>query len=210
MLDGANATLGITTGAAVITDATGTLQQYLRGLVKQWIAGTLVLGTGANSIGRVAATEKWLAGTLATLTWASSGFSTEVNSVVNGNAILAASALDNSSTLDEFFDISISLGSVTPGAGAPYIGFYLVSLNQDGTTYGDGRFGSAAAGPPASQYFIGSVPCVASTAGIITGIIRGILLPPGSFKLILYNQTGVTLAGSSNTIKIRSYNRSVS
>lgn len=47
------AVLGATTGAAVITDADGSLQQYLRGLVKQWIAGTLVIGTGANVIGKV-------------------------------------------------------------------------------------------------------------------------------------------------------------
>lgn len=50
---GAGATIGTTSGAAVITDANGTLQQYLRGLVKQWIAGTLVIGTGANVIGAV-------------------------------------------------------------------------------------------------------------------------------------------------------------
>ncbi|MBU2051196.1 MAG: hypothetical protein KKH61_19785 [Gammaproteobacteria bacterium] len=34
MVDGSDLTQGVTTGAAVITDATGTLQQYLRGLVK--------------------------------------------------------------------------------------------------------------------------------------------------------------------------------
>jgi hypothetical protein len=50
--DPAVATLGATTGAAVVTDANGTIQQYLRGLIKQWIAGTLVLGTGANVIGQ--------------------------------------------------------------------------------------------------------------------------------------------------------------
>ena len=33
MADGGQATLGTTTGAAVVTDATGTMQQYLRGLV---------------------------------------------------------------------------------------------------------------------------------------------------------------------------------
>lgn len=52
-VDGWNLTEGITTGAAVITDATGTIQQYLRGLIKQWIAGTLVLGSGVNAIGTV-------------------------------------------------------------------------------------------------------------------------------------------------------------
>jgi hypothetical protein len=33
LLDGANATIGITTGAAVTTSVAGTLQQYLRGIV---------------------------------------------------------------------------------------------------------------------------------------------------------------------------------
>ena len=47
------ATLGATTGSAVITDANGTIQQYLRGLIKQWIAGTLALGIGQNTIGNV-------------------------------------------------------------------------------------------------------------------------------------------------------------
>lgn len=37
----ANAVLGVTTGTKVITDANGTLQQYLRGLVHLWITGGL-------------------------------------------------------------------------------------------------------------------------------------------------------------------------
>lgn len=157
----------------------------------------------------VKGTQTWKAGTLQGLTWGTAGFSTEVNSVINGNAVLAANQIDNSTALDQFFDLSVSLGSITPGAGAPYIGFYLVPLNQDGTTYGDGRFASSAAGPPASQYYVGSVPCVPSTAGVITGMVRSILLPPGKFKLILYNQAGATLASSANTIQMRSYNLAV-
>lgn len=183
--------------------------------------GTVTLGAGSAIAGKFGidqttpgttnrvqdtGSQVWKAGTLQGLTWGASGFSTEVNSVVNGNAILAASAINNSTALDQYFDVSVSLGSITPGAGAPYIGFYIYALNQDGTTYGDGRFGTSAAGPPPSQYFAGSVPCVASTAGVITGIIRGVLLPPGQFKLVLYNQAGATLAASANTIQIRSYN----
>lgn len=38
LLDGANVTLGVTTGAAITTDAPGTLQQYLRGLAKSVIS----------------------------------------------------------------------------------------------------------------------------------------------------------------------------
>ena len=46
LLDGANATHGITTGAAVITDVAGTFQQYLRGIVKL-LAGTLTVASHA-------------------------------------------------------------------------------------------------------------------------------------------------------------------
>lgn len=52
VLDAAVAVLGDTTGAAVITDVNGTIQQYLRGLVKLWIAG---LPAGSAAIGKLAA-----------------------------------------------------------------------------------------------------------------------------------------------------------
>lgn len=52
--DPAVATLGAISGAAVVTDANGTLQQYLRGIVKLLItAGTVVLGAGSALIGNV-------------------------------------------------------------------------------------------------------------------------------------------------------------
>lgn len=48
------ATLGATSGAAVVTDANGTLQQYLRGIVKLLITtGTIILGAGSAIIGKV-------------------------------------------------------------------------------------------------------------------------------------------------------------
>jgi tetrahydromethanopterin S-methyltransferase subunit D len=47
--DPAVGTLGATSGAKVITDANGTLQQYLRGLVSQWISSTLTLASRAAS-----------------------------------------------------------------------------------------------------------------------------------------------------------------
>lgn len=154
------------------------------------------------------AVEHWAAGSGQGLTWGAA-FGSEINSVVSGNAVLSSVAISNGTALDIFADVSISLGSVTPGAGAPYIGVYLVALNEDGTSYGDGRFGTSAAGPPASQYFVGAIPCIASTAGVITGTLRGVILPPGTFKFIMYNLAGVTLAASSNVIDYRTYNRSV-
>lgn len=43
------ATAGATSGAKVITDANGTIQQYLRGIVSQWISSTLTLASRAAS-----------------------------------------------------------------------------------------------------------------------------------------------------------------
>lgn len=154
------------------------------------------------------AVEHFVAGSGAGLTW-TAAFGSEVNSVVSGNAVLSSIQIDNSTTLDVFADVSISLGSVTPGAGVPFLGLYLYGLNEDGTSYGDGRFGTSAAGPPPSSTFVGSISCVPSTAGVITGMARGIILPPGKFKFVLYNLAGVTLAASANVVDYRTYNRSV-
>lgn len=154
------------------------------------------------------ATQKWIAGGVSTYT--SGFFGTEINSLVNGNAVQAGTALDNTTNLDTYADISISLGSVASGAGAPYIGFWLYPLNQDTSTYGDGAFGSSAAGPPPGSYFVGQIPVIPSVTAVIVGTLRGILLPPSSFKFVLVNQAGVTLASSSNTVKWKTYNLAVS
>lgn len=65
LVDGANATMGVTTGAAVTTNAAGTLQQYLRGIVSLLVSGitvathavtqsgSWVLSAGSAVIGKV-------------------------------------------------------------------------------------------------------------------------------------------------------------
>lgn len=54
LLDGANATLGITTGAAVTTSAAGTLQQYLRGIVSLLVSGITVASHAVTNAGTFA------------------------------------------------------------------------------------------------------------------------------------------------------------
>lgn len=155
------------------------------------------------------ATEKYVAGSLLGLSWATCGFSTELNSLANTNSVLAAASLDNSSTLDVYADASISLGSVTPGAGSPFITLAVLLLNQDASSYGDGRGGSAFAANFGSIYWQANIPLIASSAGVLTGSARKIDLPPGVFKFGLTNLSGVTLASSANTVKARTYNRSI-
>src|ERR1700749_702228 len=124
------------------------------------------------------AVERGVAGGLAGLTFASV-FGAEINGLASGNAILSSVAVSNGAPLDLYADVSVSLGSLTSAAGNPIVGLYLYPFNQDGSTYGDGAFVSAAAGPPPSAYFAGIIPVRPGATGVVVGMVRGILLPPG-------------------------------
>lgn len=152
------------------------------------------------------ATEKWIAGSGAGLSWASL-MTTELNSIANGNAILGGTSVANGTAMDIFCDFSIVLASaafVAPN----YIGIYLYPLNDDGSSYGDGRFSSSAAGPPPSNYLIGSIVIVAATQAQ-TGTLLRAVMPPGTWKPVIHNGGGVALAASGNTLKYRTYNRAI-
>ena len=148
--------------------------------------------------------EKWVGGSLAGLSWDSAIGATDLDSVTNTTVKASTTPLDNSSTLDLYADLSISLGSVTTGAGTPYLAIYLAPLNQDGTTYGDGVGSGTTA--PAATYFVGNIMVPPSTTAVITGTLRGIVLPPGQFRFVFQNVLGVTLAASANVVKYRTYN----
>lgn len=155
------------------------------------------------------ATEKWIAGSGVGLTWSPANTSSTLfNALANGNALISDLSITNGTALDIFADVSWVAGGTATTAAPSYLGFYLYPLNQDGTTYGDGRFGSTAAGPPPGNYFIGSIGFAAAASTTISGVVRGIVIPPGTFSFLVYNQSGAALA-STNVFKYRTYNRSV-
>ncbi len=154
------------------------------------------------------AKEKWIAGDGVGLTWTAAVTPSTLDTITNGNAILSNTQIDNSSALDMFCDLSMVFGSIT-WAAPNYIGVFLYPLNSDGSTYGDGRFGTSAAGPPSPTYWVGNILCPVGTAAA-EGILQRIAMPPGAFKFVFYNQSGATLAGSgANSAKYRTYNRSI-
>jgi len=135
--------------------------------------------------------------------WAAA-FGTEVNSLAAGSFALSSVIIDNTTNLFTDGWISLALGAVATGAGAPSLDFYLLPLNQDGTTYGDGTASGTVLPGPA--YYIGSVTWAASLASAAqTGqmnIPSGI--PPNKFKLGVVNNIGNALAASGNTISFAS------
>lgn len=156
------------------------------------------------------AVEKWAAGSGQGLTWGTAINATDINSLANSSSVLSSVAdIANGTALDMFADLSIQLGSIT--AAAPnFVGVYLFPLNSDGSTYGDNQLasGTGAAKVPSAQYWVGNIgfPTGAAT---IKGTLTRIILPPGSFRFVLYNQAGSTLASSGNTAQYRTYNRAV-
>lgn len=152
------------------------------------------------------ATEKWIAGSGVGLTWTSLD-TTTLNSIASGNAIQSATQIDNTTALDMFCDVEVVLASLAAVAPS-FVGVFFHPLNSDGTTYGDGRFASSAAGPPAQGYWVGNINMVAATQAQ-QGTLRGIILPPAKGKFVLYNQMGIAFASSGNTLKYRTYNRSM-
>lgn len=150
------------------------------------------------------ARERWKAGSGVGFTWTDAFSTATLNSIASGNAILSDIAISNQTALDKYMDVSIALGSaVFAGVGAN-ISIHLYPLNKDGSTYGDGKFASSAAGPPAYPP-VAVIPLVVGTQAQ-TGASVGIVIPPGTFKLVFCNNGGVALASSGNTCQYRTYN----
>ncbi len=138
---------------------------------------------------------------------------TELNSLGSANAIVGSTAIDNATNLDLEVELSFKGGGSITAAGTPFLAVYLYPLNGDASTYGDGRFGSAAAGPPGQSYlwgYIGAIPTGANT--IIGHFMRPdgqgprLLLPRGSWKPVFHNGLGVTLTASGNILYYRTTN----
>lgn len=139
---------------------------------------------------------------------------TELNSLVTGNAVLGSTTFDNGTNNDLEAEFSFTTGSTITPTGAPIVSLALYPLNGDGSTYGDGRFGSSAAGPPPANYYAGycGLPAAAGTQVGTFGIPfigSRVLLPRGVFKPVFFNGTGVTFPSSGNILYIRTVNRSV-
>jgi hypothetical protein len=148
---------------------------------------------------------KWAAGGGVGLTWTTAFGASDFNSLANGSVAVSTSAvIANGTALDIYADISYSL-TTQSGTGTPLVAFYMLPLNQDGTTYGDGTVSGTTA--PVGTYSIGSVLLQPSkTAGTVhTGTLRMVVLPPGSFKLAMQNAAGFAFGASGHSVKYRTY-----
>lgn len=153
----------------------------------------------------------WTAGNGVGYTWTSiftgGGDQTAATTLANGSSILSSSTITNQTAQDIFCDLSIqaTIASSTTVAGANISGwmFYLLA---DGSTLGDGILtaGTAAAHVPAFSPDAMLPLFVGTTQTVLNGIIRGIVMAPGSFAWVINNGSG--FAFTACTIKYRTYN----
>lgn len=127
---------------------------------------------------------------------------TELNTLSTNTMTAASSAIANQTNLDMYVDVEINLGSLSPTAGS-YVALYILEA-VDGTNYPAQSDADLRLTP---TQLLCTVPTgtTASTAQRIS--VRNVVIPPGTFKIKLDNQTGATLAGSAaNTVKFNAYN----
>jgi hypothetical protein len=152
----------------------------------------------------------WTAGNGAGLTWSTAINSADMASMTNGQSVLSSvSDITNGTNFDMFMDISVRLAiaSSTIAAGAT-IPLWIYELLDDGATYGDGQLtaGAAAAKTPTFAP-CAIIPLVAAAAQTtLVGFTNQIMIPPGSFRLALQNNSGFALSSGTQTVKYRTYN----
>ena len=146
------------------------------------------------------ATTRWVAGS-GGLTYADAGFTlASFNSLASGSGVVAGTAYANGTNLDQYGQVS---GSFVPGAttvAGGYLSLYLLALNANGTTYGDGTASGATA--PSSTWWVANCQVNAgiTTSGVIYFDFGPVVLPPGNFVWAIWNNLGVALNAAAAAI----------
>jgi hypothetical protein len=153
----------------------------------------------------MASTTRWIIDSAYTAPTFTAG---DLNSLASGGGALATTTVANATNLDQYGDVSFVVtvgGTTTTGS---YITIFLLPLNQDATTYGDG-YASSTTTQPAAGYAVGSIGVkVGVTSGnTVTGTIPFVNLPPRTFKLAFGNNLGVALSATAAlTLSLSAYN----
>lgn len=156
----------------------------------------------------MASTTRWVIDT----NWTSVPFTAgDLNSLASGGCAVATASVSNGTALDIYADVSVivTVGGTTTATS--FLTLYVLPLQQDGTTYGDGSTSSSSVQPVAT-YLVGSalVKSGVTSGSTVSAMFRQIVLPPGSFGVALGNNLGVALnATAALTMKIRTYNENL-
>ena len=141
---------------------------------------------------------------MAELNWTARGseveyLTSELNALASAGNKLGA-AINNSANRDLYMDVEIYIASLDLSAQVnPAVNIYLLP-SMDDTNYDDG--GDAL--DPTVDHLVAVVATVVADQ-VHRNTARMIVLPPGYFKLLIENVTGVPLPASGNIVTYRIY-----
>lgn len=132
----------------------------------------------------------------------------DVNSLASGSFALSTTIIAQSTNLDLWAQLSVSLTGTTAATGAPDFSIYVMPLNGDGTTYGDGTASGTV--NPGYTYLVGKISVPNSKTSVaLVGSLFPIYLPRANFKFGIVNNTGNALSASGNSVWYNTTNQSV-
>jgi hypothetical protein len=154
---------------------------------------------------------KLVYGTATGGTWTSAGFTaTDFNSRANGSVVVATTTLDNDSGLDLEAEVSFSFEVGGTTTAASRFDLYILPLNRDGTTLGDGV--ATGATLPAGTYWVASclVRTGVTSGNAVVGTFPRVPLPAADFRFAIANVTGAALdSTAAAAVEYRTVNRNL-
>lgn len=147
---------------------------------------------------------KWESPTVSLISY----LTTTLNSLADNTTDLGA-AIDNETNLCTFMDLELTLASFDiSGQANPSVTIFMLESVDGGTDFDTGTdaVSADASIPPADKIccIFGLRPGIAAEAK--TAVKSIIPIPPGRFKLMVRNTTGVAFAAANNVLAYRTYN----
>jgi hypothetical protein len=127
--------------------------------------------------------------------------STELDALANNTMSAASGVIANQTNLDVYVDIELVLAALSPVTGA-YVAVYLAEA-IDGTNY---PTPSAADQRQQTDALLCTFVLSLTAATAQRLVKRQVMIPPGTFKLYVDNQSGVAFGATLNTLKLLPYN----
>jgi hypothetical protein len=130
--------------------------------------------------------------------------STELNALVASNGKAISAALSNGADANGhngylFADLELAVDFVTAPTAGTVIELYLLP-SLDGVVYPDGSTSVL----PQSSLYVGGFAVRNTTAAQVM-VIRGVALPPGSYKYLVQNTTNQPFPASGSTLRQNVY-----
>lgn len=131
-----------------------------------------------------------------------SHMSSEIDGLIDDGNAVGTTEIDNGTDLYLFDDVEWHSAIMTYAPAADsVIELYCVSQELDGVGWEDGEDGTI---DPPQVNLVGVFEMRAVTTAQ-THILRQIPISPGTYKYVIINKTGQTLASSGNTLKVTPY-----